>query len=205
MSGTDSEQFRLVAFANSQCIASGAPETVIPQIKSFSSQFPEQILLVLDAVSSRPVDLDLRGSIDSILTRFSRSHPSQISTNARLVKTKRSRGRPKLGVVSREVTLLPRHWEWLSSQPGGASVALRKLVEEARRASEDSDGKRAAQESAYRFMTVMAGNEKDYEEAIRALYANDMEKLSDIVRFWPQDVGEHSLVLARSAVGVQEN
>ncbi len=70
----------------------------------------------------------------------------------------RGRGRPKLGVVAREVTLLPRHWDWLNAQPGGASVALRKLVEQARRANGDADRARAAREAAYHFMSAMAGD-----------------------------------------------
>ena len=96
--------------------------------------------------------------------------------------TPRGRGRPKLGVVAREVTLLPRHWDWLNSQSGGASVALRKLVEAARLAGDDKDRTRHAQEAAYRFMTALAGNLPGYEEATRALYAADPARFDAINR-----------------------
>ena len=108
----------------------------------------------------------------------------------------RGRGRPKLGVVAREVTLLPRHWDWLNSQPGGASVALRKLVEEARRASGDRDRIRAAQESAYHFMSAMAGNLPGFEEAARALFAYDRRGFGDLIAAWPEDVRDHVIKLA---------
>ena len=108
-------------------------------------------------------------------------------------------GRPRLGVVAREVTLLPRHWEWLSAQPGGASVALRKLVEEARRVKAPEDRRREAQESAYRFMTVMAGNEPGFEEALRALYSEDRERFEMYSAAWPKDVREHARELAGAA------
>ena len=76
-------------------------------------------------------------------------------------------------MVAREVTLLPRHWEWLAQQSGGASVALRRLVDQARRGTEDKDRIRRAQEAAYRFMSAMAGNRPNFEDAIRALFAGD--------------------------------
>ncbi|HDR9526974.1 TPA: DUF2239 family protein, partial [Burkholderia stabilis] len=106
-------------------------------------------------------------------------------------------GRPKLGVVSREVTLLPRHWEWLATQPGGASVALRKLVEDARRTHAAADRHRDAQTRAYHFMSAMAGDLPGFEEAARALYANDPARLAELVSGWPDDVRDHALALAR--------
>ncbi|WP_107313666.1 DUF2239 family protein, partial [Burkholderia metallica] len=109
----------------------------------------------------------------------------------------RGRGRPKLGVVSREVTLLPRHWEWLAAQPGGASVALRKLVEDARRTHAAADRLRDAQTRAYHFMSAMAGDLPGFEEAARALYANDPARLAELVAGWPEDVRDHALALAR--------
>ena len=108
----------------------------------------------------------------------------------------RGRGRPRLGVVAREVTLLPRHWDWLNSQPGGASVALRKLVDQARRTSGDADRIRAAQEAAYRFMSAVAGNFPGFEEALRALFAYDRRRFSDLVAKWPEDVRDYAIRLA---------
>ncbi|WP_309091082.1 DUF2239 family protein [Phenylobacterium sp.] len=102
-----------------------------------------------------------------------------------------ARGRPKLGVVAREVTLLPRHWEWLATQPGGASAALRRLVEEARRASQHTDQAREAQTAVYRAMSVLAGDLPGYEEALRALYARNDSRFDDLIADWPADVGAY--------------
>ena len=108
--------------------------------------------------------------------------------------TERGRGRPKLGVSGKEVTLLPRHWEWLAKQSGGPSVALRKLVEAAIRSPETSS--REAQNAAYRFMTTMAGHLPTYEEAIRALFAADRLKFLGQTETWPDDIRDHARLLA---------
>jgi len=108
----------------------------------------------------------------------------------------RGRGRPRLGVVAKEVTLMPRHWDWLNLQPGGASVALRKLVEEARRTSGDHDRVRTAQESAYRFMSAVAGNLPGFEEAARALFTYDRRRFSQMIANWPDDVRDYAVRLA---------
>ncbi len=111
----------------------------------------------------------------------------------------RGRGRPKLGVVAREVTLLPRHWEWLSAQPGGASVALRKLVEQARLTHGERDKTRKAHERAYYFMSAMAGDMPGFEEATRALFANDMRAFGELIAAWPNDVRDHATWLANDS------
>lgn len=108
-------------------------------------------------------------------------------------------GRPRLGVVAREVTLLPRHWDWLGRQPGGASAALRRLVDEARRAHAGRDARREATERAYRFMSAMAGGFPQFEEASRALFAHDAEAFSRYIASWPPDVQAHANWLARDA------
>lgn len=105
------------------------------------------------------------------------------------------RGRPKLGVVPREVTLLPRHWDWLSAQPGGASVALRRLVESARREGAGEDRVRSARDAAYRFMATMAGDLPGFEEASRALFAGDPVGLLQQMKTWPPDVRDEILRL----------
>jgi hypothetical protein len=110
----------------------------------------------------------------------------------------RGRGRPKLGVVAREVTLLPRHWDWLGTQPGGASVAIRKLVEEARRTSGDRDRRRAARDAAYHFMSAAAGNLPGFEEAARALFADDRRRFALLIAGWPEDVRDYATKLAFS-------
>jgi hypothetical protein len=108
-------------------------------------------------------------------------------------------GRPRMGVVAREVTLLPRHWEWLAQQPGGASAALRRLVEEARRSHAGCDGARQAKERAYRFMSALAGGFEGFEEASRALFAHDAEAFAQRISHWPPDVRAHLAWLARDA------
>ena len=99
-------------------------------------------------------------------------------------------GRPRLGVTAREVTLMPRHWDWLGQkQPGGASVALRKLVEAAARAPKA--GKLEARDAAFRFASAMAGNAVGFEEAMRALYAGKREAFLRHMDYWPADVRAH--------------
>ncbi len=111
----------------------------------------------------------------------------------------RGPGRPKLGVVAREITLLPRHWEWLAQQTGGASVAIRKLVDEARRSGDDKNRTRHAQEAAYRFMSAMAGNKPHFEEAVRALFAPNPPAFKELIAGWPAGVRDHAADLAEQA------
>lgn len=139
-------------------------------------------VLVFDG-AGRVVDLDLRGDEAVVFARHMPPAP-------------RGRGRPKLGVVAREVTLLPRHWDWLAAQPGGASAALRRMVETARRQSGEADRIRQAREAAYRFVTAMAGDRPGYEDAIRALFAGDRPRLEALIAAWPVDLRDHALRLA---------
>jgi len=195
-----------IAFAQNKCIASGKPKDVITAVKHCSDTHPAANLLVFDAVTSTTIEVDLRGAMATVIKRLPKPELEDIS-RALVAPTPNSSltvGRPRLGVVPREVTLLPRHWEWLANQPGGASVALRKLVEHALRSSKDADRKRQAQESAYRFMLVMAGDNAGFEEASRALFAGDMERLRQLVAKWPRDVRQHLLTLA-SAINSECN
>lgn len=197
---------RLIAFSGSRCIADGLPHQVVPRLKEFAKTDPTAQILTLDATTSRVVELDLRGTADAILAgQFDPSGtgentPTGAAAGEDGPSARRGRGRPRLGVVSREVTLLPRHWEWLNSQPGGASVALRRLVDDARRGSQGTDRRRRALDAAYRFFTVMAGNEAGYEDAVRALYAADLQRLKDLLSTWPEDVAAHGTYLAESAL-----
>jgi hypothetical protein len=189
-----------IAFARKKRIAVGSPREVATLVKTFNDAHPSVPLLIFNAISSETVELDLRGSVSSVLRRV----PHQVGNDspeapARESNPPRGPGRPRLGVVAREVTLLPRHWEWLASQPGGASVALRKLVEHAQRSSKEADRVRAATEATYRFMHAMAGNEPGFEEASRALFANDLASLRDHLAKWPRDVRAHVLALAEHA------
>jgi hypothetical protein len=140
------------------------------------------------------IDIDTRVTAQEIAALLDAPPPARAPTEA--LDEPRGPGRPKLGVIAREVTLLPRHWDWLGTQPGGASVALRKLVEEARRTNGAKDRRRAAQEAAYRFMSAMAGNLPGFEEATRALFASDRRRLSDLVAAWPADVRDYAIQLA---------
>ena len=142
-------------------------------------------MLVFEDATGKRVDLDLRGSDEEVAWR--------------LAPPPRGPGRPKLGVVAREVTLLPRHWEWLNAQPGGASVALRKLVDEARKGSEAKDRVRRAQEAAYRVMLELAGDRPGYEEAVRALYAADRARFDVLTADWPADLRDYARALAAEA------
>ena len=162
-------------------------------------------VLTFDNRTGLTIEFDTRGSEKELAARLSRDEKAQkerieepdesvASTSA--ADEPRARGRPRLGVIAREVTLLPRHWAWLATQPGGASVALRKLVEEARKSRAEFDRARIAQERAYHFMLAVAGNLPGYEEATRALFANDQRKFRSVVKGWPTDVRDHAIFLA---------
>lgn len=166
-------------------------------------------VLIFDDDTGRSYDVDIRGSDEEVVARVSKATISESEASAdsstaigepgvagASAEGPRGRGRPKLGVVPREVTLLPRHWEWLATQPGGASVALRKLVEEARRVHADKDKLRQAQERAYHFISAMGGDLPGYEEAIRALFADDESKFGSLIGNWPDDIRHHATWLA---------
>ncbi|WP_394781256.1 DUF2239 family protein [Undibacterium sp.] len=157
-------------------------------------------VLLFDNRSGRTIDVDTRGSDEEIIARLNEATRQESGADEDKTEAPaeepRGRGRPKLGVVPREVTLLPRHWDWLAVQPGGASVALRKLVEDARRAQGDKDKSRKAQERAYHFMSAMAGDMPGFEDASRALFAGDQPTLAKLAAVWPTDVREHALWLA---------
>lgn len=185
---------RCTAFAGPRRIASGELRHVALKAKqAFDAGKP---VLVFEDASGQPVELPLELPAGDLLRRLAEPMAVAAETDE---PVPRRPGRPKLGVVSREVTLLPRHWAWLAAQPGGASVALRKLVEEARRVSVDGDRRRAAQEAAYRFMQAMAGNQAGFEEAARALFAGDIGRFEEHSATWPDDVREHATLLAADA------
>jgi hypothetical protein len=188
-----------VAFESDQRLAAGDLRDVARAVKEMLDQRNDASILIFDGLTSEPVELDLRGSLDQVLDRLPVADIKPVSEPQ--APASRGPGRPKLGVVAREITLLPRHWEWLASQPGGASVAVRKLIDEARRRSEDRDRIRAAQDAAYRFMSVMAGNKPHFEDAIRALFAPDPERFAQLTAGWARDVRAHAEMLAERAFG----
>jgi hypothetical protein len=186
------------AFAGLRQLASGPLIDVALAIKAAET---DDTVLAFDDASGEVVDLDLRGTTAEIVTRLT-EHGELEALAARHRNRPasdgpaRGRGRPRLGVVAREVTLLPRHWEWLASQPGGASQALRRLVDGARRADGGQSRAKAARERAYRFLSALAGDLPGFEEATRALFAADAGAFADRMADWPPDVRHHAMRLA---------
>jgi hypothetical protein len=187
-----------IGFEGDRCIASGDLPTVARAAKEMLDRRDDATILVFDGKGG-PIDIDFRGPVDKVLARLPKLTGTSVSPEGDAAATPRGPGRPKLGVVAREVTLLPRHWEWLAQQRGGASVALRRLVDGARHAGEDRDRVRQAQEAAYRFMTAIAGNKPNYEDAIRALFADDPACFGTSIADWPADVRDHAHRLAAAA------
>ncbi|MBC2776577.1 DUF2239 family protein [Parasphingopyxis marina] len=181
-------------FSGMRRIASGPLAEVALAIRAAQAAGGADPLLVFDDATGRVVDLDLRGSESDVLARL--ATPDGGSEAPELAKP-RGRGRPKLGVVGREVTLLPRHWDWLESQSGSASQIVRRLIDEARKA--ERSGRAAAKaraERAYRAMTSLGGDLPGYEEAVRALFAGDAAALAERMKDWPGDVAAYALRLA---------
>ncbi len=179
---TETER-RLSAFRGHTRVATGPIAEVALALHELSATDPS-LVLVFDDGDGRQLDLDLRGSREEVAARFAGS-PTPADA------TPRGRGRPKLGVVGREVTLLPRHWEWLGRQRGGPSATLRRLVDEARAAHADRDRARDAQDAINRFMSAVAGDLAGFEEATRALYGGDRVRFEGEIAGWPADVRSH--------------
>lgn len=182
------------AFDGHRILAAGPLADVALAVKRAMSTSSSQPLVFNDNTGQQ-TDLDLRGDDAAIIARHASSIDAEADASEPPDAQPRGRGRPKLGVVPREVTLLPRHWDWLAAQPGGASVALRKLVEQARRDNEAQDKTRQRQEAAYRFMSAMTGNLPGFEEATRALYASDRERFAQCIAAWPEDVRDYAVRL----------
>jgi len=182
------------AFAGTRRIASGdVVDVAAAAARHILDVGHSEPLLVFDDDTGKVVELDLRGSVEEVCARVAPQPPAP-----------RTPGRPKLGVVAREVTLLPRHWEWLAAQPGGASVTLRKLVEAARKDVSGDERRRLAADTAYHFMLAIAGNEPGFEEATRALFASDAAKFHELTEPWPVDVRDHARQLADAAFASEE-
>jgi uncharacterized protein len=199
----DTSALSYTSFDGHKRIASGSlPVNALAVKHALACDLHGPLLTFCDQ-TGQVVDIDIRGSDADMLARLT-SQKSPLHANesawisAEESSESRGRGRPKLGVVAREVTLLPRHWDWLGTQPGGASVTLRKLVEEARRASVNRDQQRRANECAYHFMSAMAGDMAGFEEASRALFANDATKFRQLTEDWPPDVRDYLRQLAQS-------
>jgi hypothetical protein len=187
-----------IAFEGQRRIGSGNLRDVARAARAALERRNDASILIFDGATSGIVEIDLRGSVHDVLARIPPAETPAAGDDT-AGAAPRGPGRPKLGVVAREVTLLPRHWDWLAQQKGGASVAIRKLVDEARRANEDGNRARLAQEAAYRFMSTMAGDRPHFEEAIRALFANDRDRFERLIAEWPADIRDHAASLAGRA------
>jgi uncharacterized protein len=175
-------QLSCTAFDGVRRIASGALAEIAAKVKAAYDRGSH--VLVFDDETGEQIELDYRGTPEDVLARLS---PAEAP---------RGPGRPKLGVVAREVTLLPRHWDWLNDQPGGASVAIRKLVETA--AKSESARLRKGREVTYKFMSAMAGDLPAFEEVSRALFAADGDRFRELTQGWPADIRDHVRRLAES-------
>lgn len=181
------------AFAGSRRIAAGTLADVV--LKAKKAVDAGDGVLIFDDATSQLVEVDFRGSAKDVRERIA---SGDLAAQPQ-PETPSGPGRPKLGVIAREVTLLPRHWDWLNSQPGGASVALRKLIDEARHLKKGADRVRRAQERAYRFMYAVAGDMRGFKDATRALFAGDAEAFDASTAKWPKDVRDHALKLSEGA------
>jgi hypothetical protein len=180
------------AFLEGRRLATGPLHEVALAVLRAQQAQPEGNPLIFSDASGRSADLNLSGGEEAVVARYTVAAPTEVT---------KGRGRPKLGVIAREVTLLPEHWDWLAAQPGGASVTLRKLVHEARRNGGDRDQTRHARDRAYHAMSPLAGNLAGFEEASRALFAGDHERLVAQMAAWPNDVRAYVLQLAEPAPG----
>ncbi len=169
-------------------------------VKAALCRNPDAAILTFDDETGAVIDLDLRGTEDDIRARLLASYPTGALRPEPEVQgagnPARGRGRPRLGVVAREVTLLPRHWDWLATQRGGASQALRRMIDQARQADDGEGRARAAREAAYRFMAALGGDFPGFEEACRALFADDREGFATHTLSWPPDVRHFAQRLA---------
>lgn len=187
--GPMSSKPSFTAFSAQTLLAAGSLSEVAPAAQAAIQRGAAQVLIFEDA-TGQVVDLDLRGDAEALRARL----PTALEPTSPAASP--GRGRPRLGVVPREVTLLPRHWEWLAKQPGGASAALRRLVEQASREAVEVDAARARQTAAYRAMTTLAGHLPGYEDALRALYAPDPTGFLAAMAPWPDHVRDYVTQLA---------
>jgi uncharacterized protein len=189
------------SFDGRRHLASGTLPTVALATKRALERGAAGPVLIFDNRTGRSIDVDTRGADDEIRARLAdqpgaggmpvAEPDTESAAHRQEDAAPRGRGRPKLGVIAREVTLLPRHWDWLGAQPGGASVALRRLVDEARRTHTQRDARRLAHERAYHFMSAMAGDFPGFEEATRALFADEASGFAMRVADWPADIRRH--------------
>jgi hypothetical protein len=187
------------AFTGQRRIATGDIRSVLTAIKRQPAS-AGQVLIFSDQ-SGAQHEFDLEGSEAEVLARLENDPTLAPSVPP---PARSGPGRPRLGVVSREVSLLPRHWEWLERQPGGASASIRRLVEHAKKSGARGERAREARYAAGKFMWGIAGDLPNFEEASRALYAKDQARLEELIASWPEDIRAHALHLTRAAARLDE-
>jgi hypothetical protein len=183
------EGLTYTAFAGQRRVAIGSLDALLSAVKRHLDD-DGQATLIFEDQTGRQVDFDFRGSIDDVLRRAG-------------APAKAGPGRPRLGVVSREVSLLPRQWEWLETHPNGISAALRRLVDDARHNETGIQRGRHIRDAAGKFMWALAGDLPDFEEATRALFARDDSQLGERMAGWPPDIRDHVLRLAADAAELE--
>ncbi|MBF0206235.1 MAG: DUF2239 family protein [Oligoflexia bacterium] len=172
-----------IAFEGSTVVAQGTPLEVALKIKKHIIKNDSITILIFNGRTGKQIDLNLSGTLSDLKKRFTPKNEKEENDRHKV-------GRPKLGVISKEISLLPRHWEWLASQPTSASVTLRRLVEEAQKRNKDVDAIRLSQDATYCFMSTIAGDLIGYEEALRALYAREEKTFNNYLATWPKDIRE---------------
>lgn len=185
------KQLNYLAFVGPRRVASGSLVEILPGLKDRFERDPAELVLIFEVETGRQIDLDLRGSQGDVLERYAPS-------------VARGPGRPKLGVTSREVSLLPRHWDWLEEQPSGASAALRRLVEAAIKQEPGKERARRIRAALSRFLSAMAGDRPHYEEACRALFAGETTQFVGLIERWPKDIREHAAQQAHAAAAAEQ-
>jgi hypothetical protein len=178
------------AFAAHQRVTSGTLGKVLPEAKALLDSGKYETLLFFEDSTGKQVDFDFRGTSEEVVARA-------------VPAASHGPGRPRLGVVSREISLLPRHWEWLEQQPSGISAAIRRLVEEARKHEPETEKARLAIEATSRVMTALAGDRRGYEEATRALFQRDRPRFDALIDRWPVAIKTYLRWLIRDALPKQ--
>src|SRR6185436_19736122 len=101
------------AFAGSRRIATGELAEVALKTNAVIVSGEQAPVLIFDDLTSEQLEVDLRGSAHDVLARLEKSagkdKPEDILAQSG-ADARRGPGRPKLGVIGREVTLLPRYW-----------------------------------------------------------------------------------------------
>lgn len=167
------------AFADDRLIARGPLLSTLRATRERLDLGETGRVLFFDDDSGAQLDFDLRGTPDDVVAREA---PPPATPKV---------GRPKLGVVAREISLLPEHWAWLEQQPSGASAALRRLVDEAKKKEPQKERRRRRRDAVGRVMTVLCGHQPGFEEALRALYRDDAAAFTDLTASWPSSVRDH--------------